>query len=139
MFRWLDDQIGGGKYELPHKLLKGYTYNGERIPLLDTGRGIRNPADFSSTLTIMTSAKRNGYRDEIRPDGLVRYAYQTKDKGDNVKLHRAFLDKVLLAYFHGLRDGFYTAFYPVYIVADDPVSRSVHLALDETFGSSTIR
>ena len=133
IFRWLDQKLGGGAYELSRDELEGYTYLGERIPLLDTARGIRNPQDFGATLTIMTSSKRHGYDDEIRPDGLVRYSYQSKQGGDNVKLHRAFEQSEPLVYLHGVRAGFYVAYYPVYIVHDDPVARNVHLALDETF------
>lgn len=133
VFRWLDAQLGGGKYELSRSELENYHWNGERIPLLDTGRGIRNPADFDSTLTIMTSSKSHGYDDEIRPDGLVRYSYQSKQRGDNVKLHRAYENRDALVYFQGARPAHYIAHYPVYIVHDDSVARQVHVALDETF------
>ncbi|MGI9822195.1 HNH endonuclease [Agromyces sp. Marseille-Q5079] len=133
VFRWLDEKLGAGAYELSRDELENYTYLGERIPLLDTARGIRNPRDFDATLTVMTSSKSHGYDDEIRPDGLVRYSYQSKDGGDNVKLRRAYEHNEPLAYFHGVRSGYFVAYYPVYIVHDDPELRSVHLALDETF------
>lgn len=133
VFRWLDEKLGAGAYELSRNELEGYTFDGERIPLLDTARGIRNPRDFDATLTVMTSSKSHGYDDEIRPDGLVRYSYQSKDGGDNVKLRRAYEQNEPLVYFHGVRSGYFVAYYPVYIVHDDPDLRSVHLALDETF------
>ena len=133
VFRWLDEKLGAGAYELSRAELEDYTYQGERIPLLDAARGIRNPRDFDATLTVMTSSKTHGYDDEIRPDGLVRYSYQSKDGGDNVKLRRAYEQNEPLVYFHGVRSGYFVAYYPVYIVHDDPDLRSVHLALDETF------
>lgn len=133
VFRWLDEKLGAGAYELSRAELESYTFEGERIPLLDTARGIRNPRDFDATLTVMTSSKSHGYDDEIRPDGLVRYSYQSKDGGDNGKLRRAYEQNEPLVYFHGVRSGYFVAYYPVYIVHDDPDLRSVHLALDETF------
>jgi putative restriction endonuclease len=52
VFRWLDERyIENGGYELSRGLLESYTFEGEPIMLLDPGgRGIRNPAIFSSTL-----------------------------------------------------------------------------------------
>ncbi|UOQ88050.1 HNH endonuclease [Agromyces endophyticus] len=132
VFRWLDELMFAGTYEFSRAELINYRFRGERIPLLDQARGIRNPADFASTLSIMTSAKNHGYDDEIRPDGLVRYSYQSKDGGDNVKLRNAYAEGEPLVYFHGVRDGYYVAYYPVYIVHDDPDARQVHIALDET-------
>ncbi|PRB07066.1 restriction endonuclease [Microbacterium sp. MYb64] len=132
VFRWLDARRNSGAYEFSREELTNYTYNGERIPLLDTSRGIRNPADFDATLTIMTSSKKTEYADGISPEGLVRYSYQSRDGGDNVKLRAAYENGDPLAYFLGVRPGHYVAFYPVYVVHDDPVNRQVHLALDES-------
>lgn len=133
IFRWLDERLGAGAYELSRDELEAYTYLGERIPLLDAARGIRNPRDFDATLSIMTSSKSHGYDDEFLADGLVRYSYQSKQGGDNVKLLLAYERKEPLVYFHGVRAGHFVAYYPVYIVHDDPVARNVHVALDETF------
>jgi putative restriction endonuclease len=132
VFRWLDERLAAGTYELSRAELESYSYIGERIPLLDRSRGIRNPADFDSTLSIMTGAKGNSYEDEIRPDGLVKYSYQSREGGDNVKLRRAYENGDPLVYFHGMRPGYYVAYYPVYIVQDDPVTRTVYVALDES-------
>lgn len=55
-FRWLDGRLATGAYELTRAELAAYSYGEERLPLLDQSRGIRNPADFDSTLSIMTSA-----------------------------------------------------------------------------------
>lgn len=133
VFRWLDEKLGAGAYELSRDELESYTYLGERIPLLDAARGIRNPRDFDATLTIMTSSKSHGYDDEILADGLVRYSYQSKQGGDNTKLRRAYERDEPLVYFHGVRAGYFVAYYPVYIVHDDPEARNVHVALDEIF------
>ncbi|WP_407358797.1 HNH endonuclease [Microbacterium sp. LTA6] len=132
IFRWLDLRRNAGAYEFSRAELINYSFNGERIPLLDTGRGIRNPADFDSTLTIMTSSKKTEYSDGISPEGLVRYSYQSRDGGDNVKLRNAYNDADPLVYFLGVRAGYFVAFYPAYIVHDDPSRREVHVALDES-------
>lgn len=133
VFRWLDEHLLSGAYEFSRAQLESYEYKGERIPLLDQNRGIRNPIDFDATLTVMTSAKKTQYSDEIRSDGLVRYSYRSGQGGDNVKLLRAFETEEPIVYFHGVRPGHYVAYYPAYIVHDDPESRHVYLALDETF------
>lgn len=132
VFRWLDARRNAGAYEFSRDELINYSFNGRRIPLLDTGRGIRNPADFDSTLTIMTSSKQTGYSDGISPEGLVTYSYQSKEGGDNVKLRRAFEAAAPLVYFLGVRPGHFVAFYPAYIVHDDPVRPTVSIALDES-------
>lgn len=133
VFRWLDERLGAGAYEMHHTELKAYAFHGEQIPLLDTGRGIRNPASFSATLSLMTSAKRVEYNDEIRPDGLLRYSYRAGDSSDNIKLREAARRKVRLVYFKGVRPGVFVPYYPARIVADDPVDRAVYLAFDEMF------
>gem|GEM_PF-6184693 len=134
IFRWLDQKlIEEGHFELTRTELEGYAYLGERIPLLDTGRGIRNPVDFDETLTIMTSSKKVSYDDEIQPDGLVRYSYRTGVGGDNIKLQKAAANGVPMVYLKGVRPGVFVAHYPAYIVRDDPVEEQVLVALDEAF------
>ncbi|MGM1018262.1 MAG: HNH endonuclease [Actinomycetota bacterium] len=132
VFRWLDARRNAGSYEYSREELINYSFRGDRIPLLDTSRGIRNPADFDSTLTLMTSSKKTGYSDGISPEGLVTYSYQSREGGDNVKLLKAFEHGDPLVYFLGVRPGFFVAFYPVYIVHNDPVRRVVSIALDES-------
>lgn len=132
VFRWLDARRNAGSYEYSREELINYSFQGDRIPLLDTSRGIRNPADFDSTLTLMTSSKKTSYSDGISPEGLVTYSYQSREGGDNVKLLEAFEHGDPLVYFLGVRPGFFVAFYPVYIVHNDPVRRVVSIALDES-------
>ena len=132
IFRWLDDKQGSGQADLSRKELENYHFGSERIPLLDTARGIRNPRDFSSTLTIMSSVRSPYGLESISDDGMVRYAYQSRDGGDNVKLRRAFEQKDPLVYFEGIRPGTFVAHYPVYIVADDEPARQFLVGLDET-------
>jgi putative restriction endonuclease len=130
IFRWLDEAfVQRGGYEIDRETLLGYTYRGERIPLLDTGRGIRNPADFSSTLTLMSGWKANQYSDYEDDSGWITYSYQERDGGDNKKLIRACEDGERLVYFRAVRAGFYIAYYPV-VASNDPVRREVSFPLD---------
>lgn len=101
VFRWLDDNVLSGVYEFSRDQLVNYRFEGERIPLLDAGRGIRNPRDFDATLTLMTSSEVTQYDDKIGDNGIVQYSYRTGDGGDNVKLRRAFELQVPLVYFMG--------------------------------------
>lgn len=133
VFRWLDARcIENGGYELSRELLESYTFDGEPIKLLDTGRGIRNPVTFSSTLTVMTSAgRRNPYEDRESADGWVTYHYQSSKGGDNVKLARAVENRDPIVYFRGVRSGFFVPFYPVVIAHNDPIARVVRFPLDQ--------
>lgn len=112
VFRWLDARRNAGSYECSREELTNYAFQGDRTPLLDTSRGIRNPADFDSTLTLMTSSKKTGYSDAISPEGLVTYSYQSREGGDNVKLLKAFEHGDPLVYLLGVRPGFFVALYP---------------------------
>src|SRR5690554_6460000 len=98
IFRWLDMKLSSGQSELSREELENSHFGSERIPLLDTAPGIRNPREFDSTLTIMTSVKSPYGEETISADGIVRYAYQSRDGGDNVKLRRAFEQKDPLVY-----------------------------------------
>lgn len=131
IFRWLDQKLESGAYELTREDLIGYHFGATRIPLLDRGRGIRNPKEFDATLTVMTGVK-GAYQDTVGADGFVHYSYQLRDGGDNVKLKRAFAQGVPLVYFEGVRDGVYVAHYPAYVVADDEPNRTFLIALDES-------
>jgi len=131
IFAWLSERRDRNKFLFTRSELVNYTFEGQRIPLLDAGRGIRNPADFSATLTIMTSAK-GIYPDETVDDGMVRYHYRSGDSSDNKKLRAAAQQQVPLVYFRQKSiDGPYYAHYPMY-VRDDPGTQTVTLAFAES-------
>ena len=132
IFRWLDGKIASGQSDLSRGELENYHFGLERIPLLDTARGIRNPQDFEASLTIMTSVKSPYGAETISDDGFVRYSYQSRDGGDNVKLRRAFEQREPLVYFQGIRPGAFVPYYPAYVVADDSGAREFLVALDES-------
>lgn len=133
VFRWLDEKfIGGGGYEIHHTVLKSYEFDGERIPLLDTGRGIRNPASFSSTLSILSGWKANRYDDQHDDDGWVTYSYRAGDGGDNIKLIHAHELQDPIVYFKAVREGYYFPYYPILIAHNDPTQRVVRFPLEQS-------
>ncbi|MGP6178200.1 HNH endonuclease [Microbacterium sp. A196] len=133
VFHWLDQKfIGGGGYEIHHTELKSYEFQGERIPLLDTGKGIRNPATFSSTLSIMSGWKTNRYNDHHDDTGWVTYSYRAGEGGDNVKLVRAYENQDPIIYFRAVREGYYFPYYPILIAENDHLGRVVRFPLEQS-------
>lgn len=131
VFRWLDDLfIGRGGYEISRAELLNYSYRGERIPLLDTGRGIRNPVSFRSTLSIMSGWKANKYRDFEDENGWIEYSYRDQEGGDNTKLIRAAELEDPIVYFRAVRDGYYLPYYPI-TVTNDSDARVVRFPLEQ--------
>src|SRR5215213_7751977 len=70
-----------------HELLS-FRIAGRDLPLIDYSRGIRNPRDFTSTLSIVASSHDPNDDTESDDDGLLHYAYRAGDPftGDNRKL-----------------------------------------------------
>jgi putative restriction endonuclease len=108
--------------------------DGVRIPVIDYSRGIRNPSQLSSTLSIVSSAD-GPYDDVESEDGLLHYAYRTGNPwaGDNRKLRRAMETGAPLILFRKEVANIYTPVMPVYVVDDVPEERSFTIALDESF------
>lgn len=131
VFRWLDEQfIGHGGYEIHHSVLRSYHYGDLRLPLLDAGRGIRNPRQFSSTLSIMSGWKKNPYQDAEDESGWVTYSHRAGDGGDNTKLIQAWMNGDPLVYFRAVREGYYLPYYPIVIAENNPEKRHVRFPLD---------
>ncbi|GEA83153.1 MAG: HNH endonuclease [Cellulomonas sp.] len=126
-------QANGG-YLHRHELL-AFRAGGRDLPLIDYSRGIRNPADFASTLAIVQSA--HGPYDDVEDptDGLLHYAYRSGDPfgGDNRKLRAAIETGMPLILFRKETANFYTPIAPVYVVDDVPEDSCFLIALDESF------
>lgn len=129
-FRWLDQRLAGGQSELSREELESFRFGDLPLKLIDPGgRGIRNPAEFTATLSVLTTP--NGpYKDEPVANGLFRYAYRSNDSADNKKLRRAALMGVPLIYFRGVRPKAFVAHYPVYAY-DLPSEQAVLLAIGD--------
>ncbi len=133
-FAWLDSKMATGQSELTREELEGFTFEGERLKLLDQSRGIRNPANFSATLSVMTTIG-GPYADEPVAGGFVRYEYQDGGEGGtNVKLRRAAELRAPVIYFRSIRRKVFIADYPAY-VTDLPGQQAVLLTIGEDLHS----
>jgi len=131
IFRLLDECQLSGQYEFTRDELANFYVGDIRLPLVDRGRGIRNPAEFSATLSILTSVN-SPYSDVLDTAAFVRYDYRSGESSDNAKLRAAFQQQAPLIYFEAIRTGIYVAHYPVYVVADDSVARVFTITMDES-------
>jgi len=125
------DKNGGFLYR---DELLGFQLNGERMPIIDITRGIRNPRIFASTLSIVASAD-GPYDDMESGDGFLHYAYEAGDPvgGANRKLRNAISSGQPLLLFRKEIRNVYMPVFPVYVIEDRPAERSFTIALDESF------
>ncbi|WP_284295087.1 HNH endonuclease [Luteimicrobium album] len=114
--------------------LLDFHLDGAKLPIVDYSRGIRNPAAFESTLSII-STPHGPYDDAESDDGLLHYAYRDGDSwsGDNRKLRNALSTGMPLILFRKEIPNIYTPVAPVYVVDDYPEDRQFLIALDESF------
>lgn len=133
---WLDALLSGGSDVVRYEDLAAFTFEGRRIPLMDTQRGIRKPARVEAALSIRTTYTRPGqappYEDAQGPDGLLRYKYRGDDPkhSENVALRRAFEERLPLIWFVATQPGAYVPIYPIWIVADEPSRLQFVVAFD---------
>lgn len=134
IMNWVRERAEANGGFLHRAELLGFRIEDRDLPLIDFSRGIRNPASFSSTLSIVASA--NGPYDDVESDdGLLHYAYRKGDpwSGDNRKLRTAMETGQPLILFRKEIPNYYTPVMPVYVVDDYPEERSFIIALDEAF------
>ena len=113
--------------------LLNFEIAGERIPLIDRARGIRNPAQFDATLSVVSSAD-GPYNDHVGSDGLLRYAFQAKDplRGDNRKLRVALTTATPIVLFQKPLAGVYVPIIGVHVIDEDRASGHFVIATDES-------
>lgn len=131
---WVRERADANGGFLHRQELLGFRIDGRDLPIIDFSRGIRNPADFASTLSIV-SAVDGPYDDTESDDGLLHYAYRKGDPwtGDNRKLRIAMETGMPLILFRKEVANYYTPVLPVYVVDDEPENRQFLIALDEAF------
>jgi putative restriction endonuclease len=134
IMKWVRERAEANGGFLHRQELLDYRIGDRGLALIDFSRGIRNPADFSSTLSIV-SAPNGPYDDTESDDGLLHYAYRKGDPwtGDNRKLREAMTTGQPLILFRKEVANYYTPVMPVYVVDDYPEERSFIIALDEAF------
>lgn len=134
---WLDGQRAHGVEYWTQRALEEFRFAGESIPLMDRQRGIRKPRGMAAALSIRTVYRREGaerpYQDGLGPDRLLRYKWRGDDAGhaENRALRAAMDLQVPLIWFSGFADGLYAAYYPVYLLAEEPADQQFVVALGE--------
>ena len=118
-------------------LLRGFDFDGQRVPLLSPQQGIFKPRVLDAPISILTSPPTPGkpapYADQHGVDGLLTYMYRGTDPNhrDNAGLRAAMQYQLPLVYFFGVLPGRYLAAWPAYIVGDHPELLQFTVALDD--------
>jgi putative restriction endonuclease len=120
------------------RLLEGFLFDGQRVPLVSPQQGIFKPRLLPSIpLSVLTTAVVEGqqrpYDDALGSDGLLEYRYRGTDvtHRDNAGLREAMRQQTPLIYFLGIVPGKYVAAYPVFIVGDRPERLSFSVSVDD--------
>jgi putative restriction endonuclease len=117
------------------QLANDFILQGQRIPLIDRGRGIRKPRGWDAALSISTSAPSGGrprpYEDAEGADGLHRYKLRRDQRGsrENESLRVAMQRGLPLIWLYGLTPSNFQAIFPVFLVAEEPQFDQFVLAL----------
>jgi len=82
-FRWLEEQLGAGKFDFSRVEIRSFVSSGAPVPVVDAQRGVWNPKELSSTLSVV-SMLQSKYADETDDDAsIIRYNYRdTHVNGD---------------------------------------------------------
>ena len=109
-----------------------FELEGRRFPLVDRNRGIRNPADFDETLSVVSSDD-GPYADHIGEDGILRYSLREGDPlgGDNRKLRAAMVSQKPIILFQKPLPNVYVPVVPSFVVAEDQENRFFLIASGE--------
>lgn len=135
---WVRRETSDGSEPITRdRLTNDFVVDGERIPLVDAGRGIRKPAGWDAAFTILTAYARSAddrpYADDEGPDGLHRYKLRRDQRGsaENRGLRAAMQQGAPLIWFVGIAPGLFTAITPTYLIAEEPDQDQFVLALSE--------
>lgn len=130
---WLNEVTLGGTVPVTRdQLANDFQFAGERIALVDRGRGIRKPQGWHAALSIMTAHGRP-YADEEGLDGLHRYKLRRDQRGtrENESLRVALRDQEPLIWFYSVAPGMFHAIYPIWLTAEEPELDQFVVALTE--------
>lgn len=124
-----------------NELKPGFTYNGQRIPLINPQRGIFKPTQMKYLLSIKTvfpkpggkvwyDDQRHVHRQIYDGDESVNYAFmgQNPDAADNRWLREAFENQIPIIYFLGIAPGRYQAMLPTFISGWDGQALNARLS-----------
>ncbi len=134
---WLALRTNDGRDAISRDELTRFMYKGERLTLIDQGRGIRKPRDCRAALTIMTVHSRHvrsrPYDDVLGPDGYPRYKMRGDARGtaDNNAVMRALELQLPIIWLVGVDPGWFQALFPVYVISAEPELEQFVLAYDK--------
>jgi putative restriction endonuclease len=130
-------------------LAAGFTFRGERVPLINPRRGIFKPQRMRHLLSIKTvfpktgakvwyDDQRNVHRQIYDGDETVDYAFmgEDPDAADNRWLREAWENQVPIIYFLGISPGRYQAILPAFISGWDRMAKSARVGFG-VVGAST--
>lgn len=125
-FKWLHDQRMAFGETLHFNYLRDHFHFQGRNVSLVSNPGIFKPKGMDYPISIRTviDGPYNDHLDES--ESLIQYSYRKEDKNrqDNLGLRRAMRDRIPLIYLHGIVKGWYMPVFPVYIVGDNPATRT---------------
>jgi putative restriction endonuclease len=113
------------------RLRQGFQFGGERASFGSFQKGIhRSRLQRGPAALTLTTSFNDPYADVADPDGGgFAYAYRAGaiDQADNRALRSAFEMQTPVVYFRGFAPGQYLVVAPMFVTADDPVTRTVLL------------
>ena len=136
-FDWLSRKSFEYGDVLPRAILiKGFDYQGTRVPLLGP-QGIFKPKIIPNIPLSITTAPKGPYDDSFGEDGFLLYKYRgiNPQHHENVGLRTAMMRGTPLIYFHGVVPGMYLAVWPVFIIGDIPERLTFKVAADDMYYS----
>ncbi len=133
---WLTLRTNDGQDAISRDELTRFTFRGERLTLIDQGRGIRKPARCRAALTIMTvhtpQGRQRPYEDVLGHDGLPRYKMRADSRSgaDNRAVHQAMDLHLPVIWLVGVAAGWFQAVFPVFVIGAEPDHDQFVLAYD---------
>lgn len=139
-FDWLKEQVNiHGEVLQRDLLMRGFEFKGNQIHLLSPQQGIFKPKILEFPISIMTSPS-NPYNDLInidelfKDDATIEYRYHgdNPNRWDNVALRNAGKNNISLIYFLGIAPSRYWAFWPVFIINDEPKRLTFTVSINQS-------
>lgn len=121
-FDWLEERQRQYGDVLPRDLLlRGFEWQGQRVPLVSPA-GIFRPRVLPEMPLTITTSPNGPYEDSFEDDHRLRYRYRgnNPEHPDNVGLREAKRRRTPLIYLFGLIPGRYLPIWPVFVVGDNP-------------------
>jgi putative restriction endonuclease len=122
-------------------LRTGFSYQGERIPIVNPQRGIFKPQRMRYLLSIRTVFPRTGgriwyddqrevHRQIFQGDDQIEYAFMGTDPNaaDNRWLREAMENRIPVVYFLGVSPGLYQGILPAFVVGWDAAKLKANIA-----------